>query len=616
MNDDVIIRAEKLTKSYRLHRKPQDRLFSLFRKGANEAGVDGVDVHHALRGIDLEVRRGEKVAIIGRNGAGKSTLLKIITRAIEPTSGKLDVRGKSHALLSLGVGFHPDFTGRENAYSFLAHMGLAGKKADSLVEEAIAFAEIEEYIDQPIKTYSTGMQARLMFAVSTALEPDLLVIDEVLGVGDAYFQNKSFERIRELCASKNATLLLVSHDIYSAAKLCPRIIWIDKGRVKGDGPSTEMVKLYENSIREQEDARQKQKLALAFKSAVRGQTVAPPAFVEVRARNNQPAATPVYFAEMSLTLNDGRALAMPILSETGAAEQRGEFGVQLMPHSAWGPVGDQDGRATRSWLNYGAVEHKAGVVIFPLGPDAAKSLEAASLEMTLRADAVVDADVVYVAPSGEEFILHRLLTEPRKWMNLSLPLGGVASSTPATGAPQASGRQGSGRAIIAGQKLLDDQGRETFTLKHGRKATFAFDVLINDATLDEKSQFILVFKRNSVDDVARVMGRSLRFRGAELRLTRVIAEFAALPLGAANYSLTVMIAKEGYFENLTGLFFSINPDVYDCRANCLEFEVVENGSPFAAGTGAVLECEWRQTAETAPAADKESGYERAANRAS
>src|SRR5262249_6339835 len=153
---------------------------------------------------------------IGRNGAGKSTFLKLVTRVIEPSSGTLEVAGKVHALLQIGTGFHPDFTGRENVFAFFAQLGITGEDARRRFADVVEFAEIEEYIDQPVKTYSTGMSVRLMFSASTSIEPELLVLDEVLGVGDAYFAHKSFERMRELCEREAATLLLVTHDVYSA----------------------------------------------------------------------------------------------------------------------------------------------------------------------------------------------------------------------------------------------------------------------------------------------------------------------------------------------------------------------------------------------------------------
>jgi lipopolysaccharide transport system ATP-binding protein len=205
----VMVQATDLTKTYRLYQKPAHRVLDL-------VGVlpsDRYREHVAIDRLTLTIRRGEKVGIIGRNGAGKSTFLKLVTQVVEPTSGQLHVGGKVHALLSIGTGFHPDFTGRENVIGYLAQLGVTGARARAVCDDVVSFAELEEYIDQPVKTYSTGMQMRLMFAVSTAIEPDLLVVDEVLGVGDAYFAQKSFARMRQLCDEHGATMLLVTHDI-------------------------------------------------------------------------------------------------------------------------------------------------------------------------------------------------------------------------------------------------------------------------------------------------------------------------------------------------------------------------------------------------------------------
>ena len=209
--NDVVVRARDLRKVYRLYRGPTYRFLDMFGLLGNRPGV--YTEHAALDGVSLDIRRGEKVGFIGRNGAGKSTLLKLITRVIEPTSGTLDVQGHVHALLQIGTGFHPDFTGRDNVFAYLAELGVTGAEARAKFAAIVEFAELEEYINQPVKTYSAGMSVRLMFSTATAITPELLVLDEVLGVGDAYFAQKSYERIRELTDGAGSTLLLVTHDV-------------------------------------------------------------------------------------------------------------------------------------------------------------------------------------------------------------------------------------------------------------------------------------------------------------------------------------------------------------------------------------------------------------------
>jgi lipopolysaccharide transport system ATP-binding protein len=208
-----------------------------------------------LRAINLEIRRGEKIGIIGRNGAGKSTLLKIITGNIQPTEGTVSVNGRVQALLELGTGFHPEFTGRENIKASLAYQGLSSKVIAKKEEEIIDFAELEEFIDQPIKTYSAGMYARLAFSTATSIEPDILIIDEVLGAGDAYFMNKCIERMRRLTSDRGVTVLYVSHDLGSVQALCDRIAWIKQGSLYADGEPLMIIKQYSAAVRHDEEIR-------------------------------------------------------------------------------------------------------------------------------------------------------------------------------------------------------------------------------------------------------------------------------------------------------------------------------------------------------------------------
>jgi lipopolysaccharide transport system ATP-binding protein len=212
------------------------------------------DVFMALRDITLEVKQGEKVALIGRNGAGKSTLLRLISGQMKPTRGQIQVNGKLQALMELGTGFHPDFTGIENIRSALSYQGIQGKEAKKLIEEIIDFTELDEFITRPVREFSAGMYARLAFATATTITPDILIIDEILGAGDAYFVGKSIQRMKEL-TRQGATVLFVSHDMSATQLLCERGIWIDKGTIKADGAILSVSKAYLSSIREDEELR-------------------------------------------------------------------------------------------------------------------------------------------------------------------------------------------------------------------------------------------------------------------------------------------------------------------------------------------------------------------------
>lgn len=224
MKMENVIKIENITKKYDLYASPYDR----FREAV---GVRKKNLHkdfYALKDINFDVKRGETVGIIGTNGSGKSTLLKIITGVLNQTSGNAQVNGKVSALLELGAGFNQEYTGLENIYLNGRMMGYSKKEMDTRVDDIIEFAEIGEFIHQPVKTYSSGMFARLAFAVAINVEPDILIVDEALSVGDLFFQNKCFRKFEEL-REKNVTILFVSHDIASVRQMCSRVLWIEKG---------------------------------------------------------------------------------------------------------------------------------------------------------------------------------------------------------------------------------------------------------------------------------------------------------------------------------------------------------------------------------------------------
>lgn len=198
----------------------------------------------ALNGVSLAVRRGERLGIVGRNGAGKTTLLKLITGNFAPSRGEIVVNGKVQALMNVGLGFHPEFTGYENVRSSLAYSGLPRTELQAALDDVIAFAELGDFLGQPVKTYSLGMQARLMFATATAIKPEILIIDEVLGAGDAYFSAKSSHRMDKLAAS-GCTLLLVSHSMQQVLQFCNRAIWLERGEIVMQDESLPVVRAYE-----------------------------------------------------------------------------------------------------------------------------------------------------------------------------------------------------------------------------------------------------------------------------------------------------------------------------------------------------------------------------------
>ncbi|MCX5875933.1 MAG: ABC transporter ATP-binding protein [Deltaproteobacteria bacterium] len=227
MSSDPVIRLNNLGKCYHLYDKPRDRLLQMLSWGRRRYYRE----FWALRDVSLEIGRGDVVGIIGCNGAGKSTLLQLVCGTLNPTHGEINVHGRVAALLELGAGFNPEFTGRENVVMSAAVMGLSSDEVEARLEEIIDFSGIRSFIDQPVKTYSSGMYVRLAFSVATSVDPDILVIDEALSVGDGAFARKSFERIMAL-KDRGATILFCSHAMYHVDALCERALWLDRGEVR------------------------------------------------------------------------------------------------------------------------------------------------------------------------------------------------------------------------------------------------------------------------------------------------------------------------------------------------------------------------------------------------
>ena len=201
------------------------------------------EVRHVLKNINLNIEPGESVALIGVNGSGKSTLLKLITKIIYPTEGKIETNGKLTSLLELGAGFHQDFSGRENIYFNASIFGLSKQEINSRINDIIEFSELGEYIDNPVRTYSSGMYMRLAFSVAINVDADILLIDEILAVGDQYFQNKCLNKMLEL-KKQGKTMVFVSHSKDSVKFLCDRAVWLNNGEIQMDGKTNDVLKAY------------------------------------------------------------------------------------------------------------------------------------------------------------------------------------------------------------------------------------------------------------------------------------------------------------------------------------------------------------------------------------
>ncbi|MBQ6992720.1 MAG: ABC transporter ATP-binding protein [Clostridia bacterium] len=237
---DLAIEVKNVYKTFNVYLDKantiKERLLFLFSRNRREK-------REVLNDINLQIKKGEVVALIGTNGSGKSTLLKLMTKIIYPNKGSIETYGKLTSLLELGAGFHPDFSGRENIYFNASIFGLTKKEIDNRLEEIIDFSELRDFIDNPVRTYSSGMFMRLAFAVAINVDAEILLIDEILSVGDEHFQNKCFDKMRDL-KKQGKTMVFVTHNMKAVTELCDRAVWLYKGKVKKDGETTEVVNEY------------------------------------------------------------------------------------------------------------------------------------------------------------------------------------------------------------------------------------------------------------------------------------------------------------------------------------------------------------------------------------
>ena len=241
---DAVIEAEQIGKCYHIYDRPQDRLKQMLWRGRRRFYRE----FWALRDVSFTIQRGETIGVIGRNGSGKSTLLKLLCGTLTPTVGALTVRGRVAALLELGTGFNPEFTGRENVYLNAAILGLDDAEIEHYLPEILEFADIGEFVDQPVKTYSSGMAVRLAFAVAAHVRADILVIDEALAVGDVFFVQKCMRFLRQF--QEQGTLFFVSHDTGAVVNLCDRVLWLDHGQLRAAGSAKEVCQDYLALLRE------------------------------------------------------------------------------------------------------------------------------------------------------------------------------------------------------------------------------------------------------------------------------------------------------------------------------------------------------------------------------
>lgn len=561
---DIAIKIEGVTKSFRRFRHPGWRALDAFGVSVPRSRYDIFD---ALRGIDIEVRQGERTALIGRNGAGKSTLLRLISGQMQPDSGRVQVTGNIQALMELGTGFHPDFTGIENIHAALALQGLRGSSLRTQVEEIIDFTELEGFIERPVREYSAGMYARLAFAVATTIKPEILIVDEILGAGDAYFVGKSIQRMKAL-TENGATVLFVSHDMSSVQLLCERAIWIDRGMVRKEGPILQVSKAYMAAVREDEEIRtrartmsltRQQAAGLGRQSRVTlfrliGEVTPPRKPLSVSAIRFGSGDTELGRIEPTRSADEGNG---PMLDAA---------------HMNWRGPETASGRLCWQFGDFGGLfGHAPWQITWPAAP-----VENAWIELDVLASQTDPVAVEQFDPEANGYVrlgeIEASGTDQWEAVKVSCLEQPIAEGERVTHKLdllelKSDDRYGSGEAHITAFGFLDADGERRHTLITGEEASAVIAFSARGELLDPVA-VIAIYRPDGTCVMQVVSNRDGTSFGtvAGERLIRV--NFAPLQLGPGDYIVSVALFKE------LNIATRVEPQAYDLHDRCYALKML------------------------------------------
>jgi lipopolysaccharide transport system ATP-binding protein len=551
---DVVIRFEDVGKMYKIFPSRRENLLDAI--GFRRLFGGSQDRYHefwALRGIDFELKRGERLGIIGRNGAGKSTLLKLVTQNLPATQGRVEVHGNVQALLEIGGGLHPEFTGRENIHASLSFLGLNRDEIVGATEEIADFTELGRFLDQPFKTYSAGMQARLSVGIATSVRPEILIIDEILGAGDAYFFAKSTARMRDLI-DNGVSVLLVSHALEQVVRFCEEVVWIDRGRIAMRGPATEVVKAYERYIRGLDDRRlraqnYKQQDAFERESNSDSLTVAltPDDGAEVEVR------------EIALFV-DGE-LEDRILVGDAQDENMAQSAHIVLDAAVWGrPISEADGFCRRIAGGDTASRASAVFSLWFFYPDTEYTVE-----VTYRARG---GGMTLEAGRGDGVDAKTTLAETESWSSGRAIIVGSSTGDDAQ-STTVSRWSGAGGLSIAGVRIVDDDGNDQAIFEVGGTLSVVVDIAAKEAGRYPLIPASIVFRDDGVI-VTKHIGDELLLDLAEDEHVEGRLEIGPLMLGNGTYFISL-----GLYSRLD--VDDIEPsEFYDYFDKSFEFQIIGN----------------------------------------
>jgi lipopolysaccharide transport system ATP-binding protein len=575
---DLAISLRGIGKSYR-------RFTTRFWQGASLLGCPvparSFDVFWALADISFDVRRGERVGLIGRNGAGKTTLLRMVAGQVSPSCGTVRVEGQVQALMELGTGFHPEFSAMQNMRTALALSGLEAGEIGAKIEEIVDFTELDGFLDRPLREYSAGMYARLAFAVATSVKPGVLIVDEILGAGDAYFIGKCTQRVREL-AEGGTTVLFVSHDLGSVQMLCERAIWLHHGAMRADGSSLAVAKSYQAHIREEEEKRLRARaMSLSSRQSraigAAGTEQAASLYRLIGAGGAAPIL-PCHVREIRFGAGDRTIAAIAV----GASDTEGEARLLVEPAQLnWGKAqtfaavrcrvyGDYGGRYCHApfvmeWPPDITTDRWLELVIAPSpsGPIDIDAFDAAEQRYRTLARVPIDA-------AQEWRTIRAALIQKTQQPTATSPGSGTMQEPPGAAAAAAENeaepphavtvgrgeRYGSGEIVIVDFAFYDAAGIRRHTLVTGEKATAVLVYQAYRPVVDPVA-VIAVYRADSVCAMQLISRRDAVEFGEVSGNGELIVELDPLLLGPGDYVISLALFKD------LDLRLAVEPPGYD-----------------------------------------------------